>query len=301
MHKTYILENEQLKVEATDLAASIYQIYLKDQDKLLPMLSTPENYEKFAENTLSYGRTIGRTAGRLYRSKDVDQYVDFKGEPNYMHGGPKKFAGKIFSVKKHTKDTIVFELHVPHLSDGFVGNLNVLVTYRLFQGNLIVWHQAKTDQDTLLNMTFHPYFNLEQSNKLDHHELKIESSTYLSQNEDKIFTYENDVAGTHRDFTQFKPLKINIDNQLDDIYLLPKDRFSATLKTQSIEMKVFTNYNALVVYTQNKSNNTDLVNAKKEALYTGVAIEAQKSQKDLNVLKHDRIYDHYIMYNFKKI
>ena len=40
---------------------------------------------------------------------------------------------------------------------------------------------------------------------------------------------------------------------------------------------------------------------KKDELYTGVAIECQKSQKDLNVLKHDRVYDHYIMYSFNKI
>ena len=65
-------------------------------------------------------------------------------------------------------------------------------------------------------------------------------------------------------------------------------------------MQVYTNYPALVVYTQNKESNTDLVNATKDELYTGVAIECQKSQKDLNVLKH-RLYDHYIMYNFMKI
>ena len=301
MYKTYVLENDYLKVEAIDYAASIYQIYLKDNGSLKPLLATPKTKDLFIENTLNYGRTVGRTAGRLYPTEDTLKYVDFKGEPSYMHGGPNRFGTKTFKVRKHTSDSIEFELNVKDMSDGYPGNLNVLITYRIFQGSLVVWHQAKSDKDTLLNLTFHPYFNLEQSNHIRNHELKIESSTYLSQNEHKIFAYENDVEGTHRDFRTFKPLIINEQNALDDIYLLPKDRYTATLRTKDIQMQVYTSYPALVVYTQNKVNNTDLVNAKKDELYTGVAIECQKSQKNLNVLKHDRVYDHYIMYSFNKI
>ena len=300
MYQTYELENEQLKVVAVDLAASIYQIYLKDKGKLIPLLSTPKTTELFIENTLSYGRTIGRTAGKLYNSEKTKQYVDFKDEPHYMHGGPNKFSQKTFSVKKHTKDAIEFELEVSNLSDGYVGNLNVLVTYRLFQGNLIVWHQAKTDQDTLLNMTFHPYFNLDQSNSLDTHALYLVSQTYLAQDTMGRFAYERDVESTHRDFTSFKPLKIDKFNALDDIFVLPKDRYSATLKTNDIEMNVFTNYHTLVAYTQNKPTNTDLSNADKGEIFKGIAIECQKSQKELNILKHVSINDHYMMYNFKK-
>src|SRR5690554_3238555 len=135
MYKTFQIENDQLKVIAVDVGASIYQIYFKKDGKLKPMLATPKTLDLFIENTLSYGRTIGRTAGRLYQTKETSKYVDFKGEPHLMHGGANKFSTKTFSVKTHTKDMIVFELEVADKSDAYRGNLKVLVTYRLFQGN----------------------------------------------------------------------------------------------------------------------------------------------------------------------
>lgn len=300
MATTYILENEQLKVVAVDLAASIYQIYLKDHGQLIPMLSTPKTLEMFIENDLKYGRTVGRTAGRVYEDETTKQFIDFKESPYYMHGGPHNFTTKTFEVTKHTTDRIEFELKVADMSDGYVGNLNIKITYRLFLGNLLVRHQATTDQDTPVNLTFHPYFNLEASNTLENHQFKVVSNTYLTKDESGRFTKQNKVTGTNKDYQDFKPLKIHSNTALDDIFELPKDRYAATLKTNKVEMNIFTNYPTLVVFTQNKPTPTNLNNAKEGEVYTGVALEGQKSQKDLNILKSDRVYDHYIMYQFKQ-
>ena len=300
MAKTYVLENEQLKVIAVDLAASIYQIYLKDQGKLIPMLSTPKTLDMFIDNDMKYGRTVGRTAGRVYADEKTSEFIDFKGEPYYMHGGPDNFTKKTFHITKHTADRIEFELTSNHKSDGYVGNLNVKITYRLFLGNLFVRHQAKTDQDTPVNLTFHPYFNLEASNTLKNHQFKVVSNTFLTRNETGRFSIQNKVAGTTKDYQDFKPLMIIENHALDDIFELPKDRYAATLKTNQVEMNIFTNYPTLVAFTQNKPTPTDLNNAKQGEVSTGIALEGQKSQKDLNILKSDRVYDHYIMYQFKQ-
>lgn len=300
MHKIYIIENNYLKVELIDLAASVYQIYFKDQGELLPLLSTPKTHALFIENTLSYGRTIGRTSGRLFNTEASRKYVDFKDEPFFMHGGLHKFSTKKFDVKTHTSNSIAFALEVEDMSDGYIGSLSVLVTYSLKEGDLIVNHQAKTDKDTLLNMTFHPYFNLDQSGGLNTHELKIYASTYLAQNEQGRFVYEKDVVGTQKDYLDFKHLNITKHNYLDDIFILPEDKHALTLKTKDLIMDVYSNYKSLVVYTQNKPTNTDLSNAQIGTLYQGIAIECQNSQKDLNILKKDDNYDYHITYSFQK-
>src|SRR5690606_36611193 len=144
-----------------------------------------------------------------------------------------------------------------------------------------------------------PYFNLEASNTLENHQFKVVSNTYLTRDESGRFTKQNKVTGTNKDYQDFKPLKIHSDTALDDILELLKDRYAATLKTNKVEMNIFTDYPTLVVFTQNKPTPTNLNNAKEGEVYTGVALEGQKSQKHLNILKSDRVYDHYIMYQFK--
>ncbi|WP_025725178.1 hypothetical protein [Acholeplasma granularum] len=299
-YKVYTLENEFLKVEAMDYAASIYQVYLKTKNEIKPMLSTPKTYDLFIENNLSYARTIGRTAGRVYNNEETSNYIDFKGEPHIMHGGENKFSIKNFKVKSFTSTKIVFTHFIKDLEDGYQGDLKVEVSYELKKDTLIVTHKALSSKDTLVNMTFHPYFNLDQTQSLKNHQLKINSETYLKLDENKRYTILSNVKDTLKDFTHFKNLKITPTTYLDDIFLLSKN-YAATLKTSDVEMNVYTNYDALVVFSQNRGSNTELSNAAINTPYAGIAIEAQKPQNKLPLLKANEPYEYYIQYQFKSI
>ena len=70
--KIYSLENNNLKVELIEYGASIYNIYLKINNQWQSVLSTPTNLDDFIKNDLNHGRTIGRTAGMLYK-ETLDQ------------------------------------------------------------------------------------------------------------------------------------------------------------------------------------------------------------------------------------
>lgn len=49
-----------------------------------------------------------------------------------MYGGLNRFGIKIFKVRKYISDFIEFELNVKDMLDGYLGNLNVLIIYRIF-------------------------------------------------------------------------------------------------------------------------------------------------------------------------
>lgn len=294
---TYILENNKIKVVFTDYAASVYQIYLKINDELKPVLSTPKSLDTFIDSTGSYGRTVGRTAGRLFKDEISSKYVDFKGEPSLMHGGNQKFAAKVFTLASKTDTMINFSLKVNSFEDDYQGNLSVNVIYELKDSSLIVKHLAKADNDTLLNMTFHPYFNLDQTNHLSTHTLKVNADYYLSQNEISRFTKKEHVEGNHRDYRVEKQLIVTPKTKLDGIYII-NDDYACSLKVDGIQMNVYSNYDSLVVYTQNKLPSHDLSNATKDTMHAGIAIECQKPQSDLPLLKKDEVYDFYTKYEF---
>ncbi|CDR31195.1 Aldose 1-epimerase [Acholeplasma oculi] len=294
------LENEHLIVETIDFAAGVYQVYLKKDGVQIPILSTPKTYDLYIENTLSYGRTMGRTAGKLHKLERNLPFVDFNEDSFLMHGGPSKFSLKKFETKEVANDLVIYALEVKDREDRYQGHMKVMVTYQLIGNTLRVRHQARSDKDTLCNMTFHPYFNLNGDKDLSNHQLKIYSDTYLSQDASGIFKDRVHVENTKRDYRVLKTLNIQKDNELDDIFIL-KQKHALDLINGHLKLSVFTNYDALVVYTQNKPTTTDLNHAQKLSVYSGVAIECQKPQSDFVLLKANEPYDFYIDYQISTI
>lgn len=57
-------------------------------------------------------------------------------------------------------DTLVLTLNSPDGQEGYPGNLDVQVTYRLEAHSLTIRYRAVCDLDTPCNLTNHTYFNL---------------------------------------------------------------------------------------------------------------------------------------------
>lgn len=299
----HTLENNNLKVELINYGASIYNIYLKVNNNWQSVLSTPNNIDDFIKNDLNHGRIIGRTAGMLFK-ESLDDSLFTNTNNNIMHGGSFGLANNTFKLTNQSPSSITFETIDEGPKNGYIGNLNVEVTYTLNNDQLEINLKAQANHDTLVNLTSHPYFNLTQEEDLSNHYLYVNANTYKKSNQNKldgiIVSLDNEIV----DYRESKSLnEIISSGGLDHVYVINDEsdfKPQSTLTSGNIELNVYSNYPSVVIYTHNRTsivsynNNKDTNNK-----YSGIAIEPQLLQGSVPVLKKDQLYNHKIIYEIK--
>jgi len=174
----YCLRNEQgVTVSLLDLGAVIHEIIVPDRTGQLADITLGfATAQGYAESTTYFGAVIGRCANRI-----KDGAFELAGQPyqlaknngaNHLHGGLFGFDKRLWTVDSLTADSIEFSLISVDGDQGYPGTLFVSVCYRLDNNNqLSIEYRATTDQETLVNLTQHAYFNLSGqlgSTVLDH-------------------------------------------------------------------------------------------------------------------------------------
>jgi aldose 1-epimerase len=119
-----------------------------------------------------FGCLIGRCGNRIADGKfslEGETYQLAKnnapnGLPCHLHGGERGFDKVLWRAEPFTQEGeggIRLRYHSPHLEEGYPGNLEVAVTYRLTANNALrIDYAATTDRATPVNLTNHAYFNL---------------------------------------------------------------------------------------------------------------------------------------------
>ncbi len=173
------------------------------------------------------GNIIGQYANRLCGGKfsvGDKQYqvtLNEKDKKTCLHGGG-EFNSALWNAIIIDDNAVEFSYKSPDGAEGFPGNLDVTVTYKLTNHNeLEIYYKAVTDTDTIINMTNHAYFNLGTTaggDVLDH-ELMLNCDYFTPTDADSIPTGEiRSVKGTAFDFTCGK--KIGKDIGADDEQLI---------------------------------------------------------------------------------
>jgi aldose 1-epimerase len=193
-------------------------------------LKVPDKNGKFADVVLglptlddylkghpSFGCIVGRYGNRIAKGKFTLNGKEYtlatNNGPNHLHGGLKGFDKKVWQAKAiESPDSPALEL--TYLSkdgeEGYPGNLSVKMTYTLTKKNeLKIDYLATTDQDTVLNLTNHSYFNLagEGVGDILDHEMTIAADNFTPTDNTSIPLGEiKPVKDTPFDFT--KPMTI---------------------------------------------------------------------------------------------
>ncbi len=112
-------------------------------------------------------------------------------------------------------DRITFSRTSPDGEQGFPGNLDLKMTYELNdKDELVLIYEGVSDQDTLVNLTNHTYFNLaghDSGNILDH-KVVIQANEFTPTTDDLIPMGEiMEVKGTPMDFTSPRRVGDDID------------------------------------------------------------------------------------------
>lgn len=169
-----------------------------------------DSLDQYIKQSPYFGALIGRFANRIahgtFTLNDSTYHLYLNDGPNSLHGGAVGFDKKIWTVTSFTTDsTEGLKLHYVSKNgeEGYPGDLDVHVTYTLNNENAFrIDYEATTDKPTILNLTNHSYFNLNDGKgTILNEKLMLNADTFLPVDSTSIPTGEiRSVAGTPMDF-----------------------------------------------------------------------------------------------------
>jgi aldose 1-epimerase len=180
-----------------------------------------DSIEEYVNNNSFFGAVCGRVAGRIKAGSfelDGKTYaLAQNNHGNHLHGGINGFDKVVWDanvIENEQEAGVQFLYKSPDGEEGYPGNLTIKVTYSLNNNNeLSIRYFAQSDQNTLLNVTNHSYFNLSGNLKRDilGHSLTIKSDQFLELNKELLPTGNLlDVKGTPFDFTNERIIKSGV-------------------------------------------------------------------------------------------
>lgn len=297
----FLLENQNLKIFVTNYGARIVSLVVRDKfnQNLDIVLGFKSIDDYLKANEPYHGATIGRYANRISKGVfllDGKKYnLPINNGINHLHGGPKGFHNKIWSIVSFDKEKIVMTLNSEDGEMGYPGNLDVELTYQIVDNQLEISYKATTDKKTPINLTNHSFFNLagEGSGTINNHILKLNSDFYTPVDSTLIPLGEKRlVDDSPFDFRKPKAIGSEInssDNQIvygggyDHNFILNKtaqDTLShaATVfePTRGVKMDIYTTEPAIQFYGGNFMDGSDVGKYGKNFLYReSFALETQ--------------------------
>lgn len=192
--KFYTLENDYLRLVLSDLGASWLscQVKFPTEQREVLVTTTPEQWHK---QTAYFGATIGRYANRIANGRyclngQVFRLAQNNGK-HHLHGGKVGADKRYWQVDSletgSTKQQAVrFSLLFADGEEGFGGEVNASVEYRLIGNQVEIEFRGVSDQDTPLCLTNHAYFNLSTAPTIHQHFLQIRAESFLPVAQDGI-------------------------------------------------------------------------------------------------------------------
>src|SRR5690606_723354 len=271
----FVLQNRSgMQVAFTDYGARIVSILVPDKhgdlrdvvlgfDSIQGYLNAEECY---------HGATIGPFANRIangcFPLGEKTVTLEQNDHSNCLHGGSNGFHTKVWDRQISFKRRIDFYYIAADGEGGFPGNLRVLVSYELNADNeIIIKYKAERDEDTVVNLTNHAFFNLKGEGQGDilNHILYIPADEYLPIDEQMIPTGTiSPVEGTVFAFREAQKIIEGIDSNDEQIQrgngfdhtFVNKQPISqpaaiAFSETSGIELSVFTTEPGIQLYTGN--------------------------------------------------
>lgn len=157
-----------------------------------------------------FGALIGRYANRIggarFTLDGVEYHLEKNDGANSLHGGAHGFDKRAWAARELPDGGLALTYVSKDGEGGYPGDVSVTATYHLTDANeLRIDYAATADQDTVVNLTNHAYFNLKGAGSGDilAHRLTLHASRFTPVDSGLIPTGElRDVSGTPFDFRQ---------------------------------------------------------------------------------------------------
>ncbi len=251
------IKNEFISLSVLDFGAIIQKLEVKDKyGNFTNVVAGFEDLTRYISDPFFLGACIGRYAGRV---SGGGFYLDGKYYPLHteddvhLHGGKEGFGKKFWTIEKveqGTEPQIWLSYQSDHLEEGYPGRLEVSLSYKLVDSSLRISHRAVTDRPTVVNLTNHSYFHLDEEPTIAAHLLQLNCESAVETHPNLLPTGElKNTANTSYDFSKMKPLG-NASFDTPFVVFPGKDAVATiTSPTSGIQMDVFTNQPAVVIFT----------------------------------------------------
>ena len=214
-----------MSAQVTTYGGILTALRVPDRDgRLDDVVLGYDHLEDYVRDPFCLGALIGRYANRIHegRFRLEERRVSLEANQgrHHLHGGAQGFHKVLWTARPVDRDGgvgVELRHRSPDGHAGYPGNLEVTVVYTLTDDEeLVIEYEAASDQDTIVNLTHHSYFNLGGS-VLDH-EIVVRARRFTPIDADGIPTGElRDVSGTPFDFTAPTPIGARIDDDDDQL------------------------------------------------------------------------------------
>ncbi|WP_051652336.1 aldose epimerase family protein [Clostridium algidicarnis] len=320
----FILENEKIKVQIIEYGATITKIYMKEENR--DVVLGYDDLEGYIKDTCFFGSTVGRCANRIeaanyIQGRKIVQLEKNDGE-NHLHGGTFGLHKKLWKGKVEGK-SVILRITCKESEDKYPGTIEIKITVELIGEQLIFHYYAESDEDTLINLTNHSYFNLNghNSGNIFTHYLKLNAKLFMPCREDLIpdnrICFTKDTPFDFEELCQLeKPNdknneQIRICKGYDHNYIVDKSNNSLGIlaeiwsEDKKVCLKIYSDAPCFQLYTGNSINN---VLGKEKSIYKsyqGICIEPQLAPNAINspwmsspLIKKREKYQRIIKYQF---
>ncbi|HET9055250.1 MAG TPA: aldose epimerase family protein [Chitinophagaceae bacterium] len=221
----FFLKNSNVQIAITNYGGRIAGLWLPDsKGKITDVVAGFKSLDDYIHSKEPYyGALIGRYGNRIKQAKfsldNIAYTLSVNNGPNQLHGGKKGFQYVVWDAQQISDSVLRLHYLSKDGEEGFPGNLDVTVVYTLTtEKELKIEYSATTDKKTVVNLTAHPFFNLngEGSGTINNHLLTIMADKYTPVDSEVVAngTIEP-VTGTPFDFRQATAigLRVNDNNE----------------------------------------------------------------------------------------
>lgn len=257
--------------------------------------------ENYLQHYAYLGAACGRYANRIkngrFKLDDKEYKLSKNMGDDQLHGGHEGFDRKTWeevSVNEFPNPTLALEYLSKDGEEGFPGNLETTVRFEFNDENELSYEfTASTDKPTVVNLTHHSYFNLNNGRgTIEEHELRVPASNILKQDDGLVCNGDFiPVENTKYDFRNFKSINNDWDQAdgYDQCFIIDNkdDKLSLVAEARSLQsgvtLQIFSTEPAVQFYTGQGLNIKDAKGGNEYGPYSGFCLETHKHPNAVNI------------------
>ena len=219
-----------LRAEIAELGGAIVSLTAQDRDGAFAdiVLGFDDLDSYLADTNPYFGAIVGRYANRIAGGRftlDGETHdLPQNDGTNSLHGGVRGLSRVVWEGEPFEDGNgagVVLRYRSPDGEEGYPGNVDFEVRYLLTSiGDLRIEADAVTDEPTVVNLSFHSYFNLKGEGEGDilGHELVLNSEEYTPVDDALIPTGEiAPTEGTPMDFRDAAAIGGRVDDDFEQL------------------------------------------------------------------------------------